>query len=103
MSVLPAKHVIPCSLMIDDQETGCLFITCTEEDLQYYGIHPSSSQEPSMKFKMMWDERGTHIVDVWMQFENTRILRLFLNPHKSQIKRMAFAWREDQKTGFCFS
>jgi len=102
MRVLPAKHVIPCSLMIDDQETGCLFITCMEKDLQYYDIHPSTPQEPSMKFRMMWDQKGTHIVDVWMQFENTRILRLFLNPHKSQIKRWLSLGEKTKKLAFVF-
>ncbi|MFA7627701.1 MAG: hypothetical protein WCZ17_11725, partial [Candidatus Kapaibacterium sp.] len=49
----PQRHVIPCSVLIDNEETAGIFIVCASEDLKFFKITPPSLPEPSLKFRMI--------------------------------------------------
>ena len=50
---LPSNHVFPCSVLVNNEEIGGIFIACSSQDIKYFNILSSSPPEPPLKFRML--------------------------------------------------
>jgi len=86
----PQKHVIPCSVLVDNEEIGGIFIVCPSQEIKYFKILPSSPPEPPLKFRMLDYKRRIFVVEIWMQFSQNpeKYLKMHLNPHDKYVQKL---------------
>lgn len=86
---IPQNNVTPCSVLINNDEIGGIFIACSSQDKKYFNILPSSPPEPLLKFRMLDFKKRIFVVEIWMQFEKNpkKNLIMHLNPHNSDVKK----------------
>lgn len=86
----PQQHVLPCSVLVDNEEIGGIFIVCPTEDIKYFKINSSSPPEPPLKFRMLDYKKRIFVVEIWMQFNQNpeKYLKMHLNPHDKNVQRL---------------
>lgn len=47
---IPSNHVSPCSVLLNNEEVGGIFIACPAQDIEYFQIIPSVPSDPPLKF-----------------------------------------------------
>jgi hypothetical protein len=82
------NHVIPCSVLIDREEIGGVFILCPSKTMKYFKIIPSQPLEPPLKFRMLDYKKRIYVVEIWMQFSENpeKYLKMYLNPHDKHVQ-----------------
>jgi len=100
----PEKHVIPCSVLVDNEEIGGIFIVCPSQELKYFKIIPSSPPEPPLKFRMLDYKKRIFVVEIWMQFsqEPEKYLKMHLNPHDKYVQKLLKLGSETNMISFHF-
>ena len=86
----PQQHVMPCSVLVENEEIGGIFIVCPSEDIKYFKIISSSPPAPPLKFRMMDYKKRIFVVEIWMQFNQNpeKYLKMHLNPHDKNVQRL---------------
>lgn len=87
---LPPNHVLPCSVLVDNEEIGGIFIVCPSKVIKYLKIIKSPPPEPPLKFRMLDYNKQVFCVEIWMQFSRNpeKYLKMFLNPHDVSVKKL---------------
>ncbi len=80
------EHVIPCSVLYNNDPKGCLLLICPSDDLKYFGIDPSNRPEPYMRFRMLNIDQKAYAIEIHLGFEKDRILKIHLDPATSSAK-----------------
>ncbi len=104
---VPLNHVAPCSVLIDNEEIGGIFIACPSQDIEYFQIlpsQPSRPSEPPIKFRMLNFEKRIFLIEIWMLFkQNTeKYLKIHLNPHDLNVKKFLKLGTKTQMVIFLF-
>ncbi len=83
---MPVNNVFPCSTLLNDNLIGGLLFTCSKIDLNYFNINANSIPEPEIKFRMANVKNEIFLIEIHLEFENERILKLHLNPIHPNVK-----------------
>lgn len=86
LSEFSPKHVIPCSVLYNNDLKGCLLLICPSDDLKYFGIDPSNSPEPFLRFRMLNIDKKAYAIEIHLGFAKDRILKIHLNPATPQTQ-----------------
>lgn len=88
--VFPLNHVIPCSVIVDNEEVGGVFIVCSSKDIKYFKIVPLPPPSPPLKFRMLDYKKRIFIIEIWMQFNRNpeKYLKMYLNPHDKSVQKL---------------
>jgi hypothetical protein len=86
----PLNHAIPCSVLVNDEEIGGIFIPCSSQTIEYFKIKPPKAPEPPLKFRMMNFQEIVYIVEIWMLFNQKpeKYLKIHLNPHDKSVQKL---------------
>ena len=85
----PSNHVIPCSVLVDNEEIGGIFIVCPSKDMKYFNISPSPPPNPPIKFRMLNSDKKIFVVEIWMLFRQNpeKCLKMHFNPHDLNVQK----------------
>jgi len=85
----PQKHVIPCSVLVNREERGGLFILIPSQILRYFHISPSAPPEPPFKFSMLHSIDKDYALEISLLFSENpeKFLKMQLNPHDKKVYR----------------
>lgn len=101
---IPSNHVSPCSVLLNNEEIGGIFIACPSQDIEYFRILPSIHPEPPLKFRTLNFENRIFVIEIWMQFKQNpeRYLKMHLNPHDLKVKKFLMLGAKTQMISFHF-
>ena len=101
---IPTNHVSPCSVLLNNEEIGGIFIACPSQDIEYFRILPSIHPEPPLKFRTLNFENRIFVIEIWMLFKQNpeRYLKMHLNPHDLKFKKLLMLGAKNQMISFHF-
>ena len=101
---VPLNHVAPCSVLLDNEEIGGIFIACASQDIEYFQILPSRPSEPPIKFRILNFEKRIFLIEIWMLFKQNpeKYLKIHLNPHDLNVKKFLKLGIKTQMVTFLF-
>ena len=99
---VPINHVASCSVLIDNEEIGGIFIACASQDIEYFQILPSQPAEPLLKYRMLNFEKRIFVIEIWMLFKQNpeKCLKMHLNPHDLNVKKFLKLGTKTQMISF---
>ena len=59
---IPSNHVSPCSVLLNNEEIGGIFIACPSQDIEYFRILQPIPPEPPLKFRMLNFENRIFVI-----------------------------------------
>ena len=100
----PLNHVAPCSILLDNEEIGGIFIACASQDMEYFRILPSQPAEPLLKYRMLNFEKRIFVIEIWMLFKQNpeKYLKMHLNPHDFNVNKYLKLGTKTQMASFIF-
>ena len=101
---VPLNHVAPCSVLLNNEEIGGIFIACASQDIEYFQILPSKPPEPLLKYRMLNFEKQIFVIEIWMLFKQNpeKYLKMHLNPHDLNVKKFLKLGIKTQMISFLF-
>jgi len=76
----PLQHVIPCSVLYDNDIKGGLLLTSPTADLKFFNINPPNFPEPNFKFRMLNIFEKAYAIEIHLIFTKDRLLKIHLDP-----------------------
>ena len=101
---IPESHALPCSVLVNNVETGSLLIACSNQDINHYNLGSSPPPETATNYRMLNSGMLIYAIQIVIVFVGypDKSLKLHLNPRDSKVKKFLKLCRKTKVISFHF-